>query len=210
MRDDIARWGWLRALYIRLMWLLDRTLGLQLYWITRRPLRPSVSGPSSIETCLATKKMLEPYIGDPTYNLRAAYVDDAFARGDVCVAIFADGRLAGYGWVAYQPVPHAGRIWVDFAPGQRYTTNSFTHPDFRGRHLRGSRGALETLDREHGTTHALSAIPTHNFASVRADARSGAEIIGLAGYVEIFGRFLAVRSPGAKRVGFRFHSPEGL
>ena len=82
-----------------------------------------------------------------------------------------------------------------------------TDADFRGRHLRGSRGVLDALDRSHGATHALSTIHSHNYASLRADARSGARRIGLAGYIQIFGRVIPFRSPGARKVGFRFHCP---
>ena len=209
MKTDIKHWGLLRALYIRLMWLLNRALGLNLYWVTRRALTPGGGQSAETRTVIATRETLAPYIDDPAYALPERYVAEAFTRGDVCVAIFAEGRVTGYGWVAYKPVPHEGRIWVEFAPGQRYTTNSFTHPDFRGRHLRGSKGVLDALDRKHGTTHSLSAIHTHNFASLRADARNGAQVVGLAGYEEVFGRVMAFRSAGARRVEFRFHCPDG-
>lgn len=205
LQDDLARWGARRTLHIRLMWLLDRVAGLSLYWVTRRDLSRKAARPADAEARLATRESLAPYLDDPSYGLSRDYVEAAFARGDVCVALFAEGRLAGYGWVAYRPVPHEGRVWVAFAPGHRFTTNSFTHPDFRGRHLRGSQGALDELDRQHGATHSISAIHTHNFASLRADARNGAEIVGLAGYLELFGRVLPFRSPGAGKHGFRFH-----
>lgn len=208
MREEIDRWGWPRYLHMRLMWDLNRVVGLDLFWITRRKLGPRGDPPDSVRTQLASREVIDPYLQDPSYNLRKRWVVDSFARGDVCVATFVDDRLAAYGWVAYKPVPHAGQIWIDFDSGHRYTTSSFTHPDFRGRHIRGSFGALDALDREHAVTHSLSAINTHNFASLRADARTGAKIVGFAGYFEVFGRVFAFRSPGAKKYGFRFHCPD--
>ena len=207
--NDLNRWGRYRALYIRLMWFMNRVVGLNIFWVTRRKLETKCSPDASIHTAIASRETLAPYFNDPAYNLGQSYVDQAIDRGDVCVATFVEDRLAAYGWVAYKPVPHAGRIWIDFNPGHRYTTNSFTHPDFRGRHIRGSFGALDPLDRQHGATHSLSIVHTHNFASLRADARSGATIVGFAGYFDLFGRVIAFRSPGAKKHGFRFHCPVG-
>ncbi len=204
MRDEIERWGWPRYLYSRLMIGLNRLVGLDVVWVTRRDLAQSRPAPPSIEVRLAAAEDLAPYIADPSYKLEKKYVNDAFARGDTCVATYLDGRLAAYGWVIYKAAPYDGEIWVDFHPGHRFTTSSFTHPDYRGRHIRGSFGALDALDRQHAVTHTLATIHTHNFASLRADARGGAKIVGCAGYVNTSKLFVGFRSPGAKKCGFRF------
>jgi hypothetical protein len=204
MRRDAKSLGFLDHLHLEIKWLLKRLLDLKLVWVTRRELSPATKPPDSVHTQIASHKMLKPYFDDPAYGFNEQTVSGNFARGDVCVVTFLNDRLASYSWVRYQPVEIRGSVWADFGPGHRYTVWGYTHPDFRGRHIRGSFGALDELDREQAITHTINYIDTHNFSSLRAEARHGGEIIGLAGHFKVFGRIFTFRSPGLKKYGFKF------
>lgn len=204
MQRDAGNSGLLEFLHVEIKWLLKRFLDFKLVWVNRRELGPATSAPEAVRTEIASYQTLEPCLGIPEYHLREEVVSGHFARGDVCVATFLGDQLASYSWVRYRPVEAPGKAWPEFGPEHRYTVWGFTHPDFRGRHIRGSFGALDALDRKHAVTHSINYIDTHNFSSLKAEARHGGETVGLAGYFRLFGRIVTFRSPGAKKYGFRF------
>ena len=195
--------GFLDYLRIEMKWILKRFVGLKLVWVNRRKLGTSTKPPELVRTQIASYELFTLHFGDPSYRLDEQAVSKNFAGGDVCVVTFLNDQLAAYSWVRYKPLEIAGGEWADFSPGHRYSVWGYTHPDFRGRHIRGSYGALDELDREHAITHTISYIETHNFSSLKAEARHGGEIIGIAGYIKVFGRFFSFRSPGVKRCGFK-------
>ena len=204
MRSDPKSLRFLDYLHIEIKWLFKRLLGLELVWVSRRELGPAGKPPDSVQTQIASYELLTPYFDDPSYGFNEHAISRNFARGDVCVVTFLNDRLAAYSWVRYKPVEISGSLWANFDPGHRYNVWGYTHPDFRGRHIRGSFGALDELDRKYAITHTISYIGTHNFSSLKAEARHGGEIIGIAGYVKVFGRFVSFRSSGVKRYGFKF------
>lgn len=207
LKTQRQRWGVWRAGY---GWLLDqlyRYLGL--YWasVYRAPVKtqfPPV--PAKLTVRLATPQELAPYAMDSRFQLSASYLEQAFARGEACVVTYVGDQFAAYGWVAYASAPHVDGLWIRFGPGQRYNYKSFTVPAFRGQHIRGSFGVLQALDAQHAVTHTISFIQVQNFASHRAEARSGGVRVGYAGYLRLFGRCFTLRTPGAARYGFAFTS----
>ena len=204
MLIDNKSLGLLDYLHVQIKWLLKRFLDLNLVWVSRRQLGPATTPPNLVRTQISSYEMLKPHLEKPAYGFDEGVVSRSFTRGDICVATFQNDRLAAYSWVRYKPVETSGGVWVDFSPVHRYNVWGYTHPDFRGRHIRGSFGALNELDREHEITHTISCIDTHNFSSLKAEARHGGEFVGLAGHVRLFGRIFTFRSPGVKRYGFKF------
>lgn len=202
--DELRRWGLIRILYRFCMERLDRWFGVFFVGVFQKTLRSADQPPEGVTVRIADQPLLEPYARNNEYTLPPSFLDSAFARGDECVATFVGERLAAFGWVSYCGVPHQGNIWVEYAEGYRYNYRSFTHPDFRGQHLRGSFGVLTERDQAEGVTHSICFIESHNFASTQAELRNRGTRIGFAGYVRNFGRPRCFRSPGARRAGFRF------
>ncbi|MGI9325127.1 MAG: hypothetical protein ACR2PZ_07900, partial [Pseudomonadales bacterium] len=169
-RDSVTRWGLGRGLYSTIMQRLKWWLGMTVTGIYRAPLKkPGKSPPESVRASLASAADLAPFVGKRGYELSPEFVASAFARDDLCVATYVDGAFAAYGWVAYRTAPHVDGVWVQFAAGQRYNYKNLTLPEYRGRHIRGSFGVLQTRDQYECVTHSLAFIETHNYASIRAE-----------------------------------------
>ncbi|MFK7914882.1 MAG: hypothetical protein AB8B93_13275 [Pseudomonadales bacterium] len=203
-------WGFWRNLLARVMGWLRRHAGLCLAGVYRAPIKKQFNEPpAELHVSLATAQELQPYAEAGLHQLSVSQVAEAFARGDGCVATYVAGQFAAHGWVAYAAAPHVGGLWVTFGPGQRYNYKSYTLPEFRGRHIRGSYGVLQPLDAQHQVTHTIAFIETYNFASRRAELRNGGVRVGYAGYFRWFGRTVPFRSPGAAKYGFAFTSRAG-
>ncbi len=169
------------------------------------PTRVNRKSPLNVRTELGEKATLEKIWHNPEYDLDPKLAQAALARGDLCVVTYVGKVIAAYGWVAYDQAPHTNHIWVQFGPGLRYNYKSFTLPEFRGRRIRGSYGALDTPDAARGITHSIEFISPRNTASRRAEARNGGQQIGWAGYWTLGKRTFCFASTGARCLGFRFY-----
>jgi GNAT superfamily N-acetyltransferase len=134
-----------------------------------------------------------------------------FARGDRCVGAFDAGKLVGYVFFAFVATPDSGGVWVDFSERARYIYKSFVLPAYRGRRVglelyEMAPRACPSQDRN------LDIIIIHpdNLPSLRSAQSVGARPVGYVGYWKVAGRFLAFRSSGAKRHGFRFFKPGSI
>jgi hypothetical protein len=184
---------------------LSRWPGFFIARIYRAALKPDGGPvPPELRVLLADQQDLAPYADRPGYQMSSAFLEEAWARDDACVATYYQGQLAAYGWVAYHKAPHVDGLWVLFGPGHRYNYKNLTLPQFRGRHLRGSYGVLAQRDQREGVTHSIAFIATHNYASIRAERRNGGRNVGFAGYLKFAGRAVTFSSPGASRYGFSF------
>lgn len=205
-RSDIGRWGFLRALHIRVMSSLKRWLTV--CRIHTRPLDRTTGMPDLAEGCsvrIATRDELVRAALDPVMGLRTASIDAALDRGDICAAVFDRDRMVAYVWRSFSTAPHADGLWVTFERPYRYGYKAFTRPEYRGQHLQDALSFLtERLGVERGYTEGLSFVETHNYASVAQDLRRGNRVVGWAGYIKLFGRVYPFRTPGARRHTFRF------
>ena len=98
---------------------------------------------------------------------------------------------------------------MEFDRRAAYTYRHFVRRDERGRRL--TPGMLRAVDlalAQHGRRRCVTLVYTHNRASIRASERSGARTVGYAACLNMFGRVLSWRSPGAKREGLRFFRPQ--
>lgn len=211
VRDDVRRWGWTRALYAALMRRLRRWLVL--CRIHSRPMqdRPTfLEDDPALPVRLLSRQDLLRAVEQMPAQLDRGFVEAALARGDVCAGAYDGDRLVSFVWRSFSMAPHEPGLWVEVQKPFRYGYKAYTHPDYRGRHL-VSRIAVHTdrLCLERGFTHAVGFIETHNYSSITADLRHGNVLVGYAGYLHLFGRWLPFRTPGARRHGFRFirHSP---
>lgn len=140
-----------------------------------------------------------------------AKAQEAFARGEVCVGAFDGARLVGYAWYALAPAPHSNGLWMDFDRRAVYIYRAFVAPRYRGR---GIAPALyrftDRLFLERGREVAVLCIAANSKAPLAAARRSGAHAIGYCAYWHGGGRFVSVRTPGVRHVGFRFYLPAKL
>jgi hypothetical protein len=124
VRDNVRRWGLLRALYALLMEALRRSLGLHLtviLWRRAQPQAVPITLPAGIDVRLATDVELLAACEDPVLDLTREFVEQALGKGGCCVAAFAGDRIVAYTWRAFSPTPDMPGIWVAFDRlGQRY------------------------------------------------------------------------------------------
>lgn len=187
---------------------LRRYLGIDLCRVLARDIEPAApEAPAAFEFRTLTRPELLRLCGDPGYQLSAAWVRSALARGDVCFGALDNGRVAGYVWLAYAAARYTDQVWVRTDASSRYTYKVFVHPEHRGCGLAGELyRRADTAALARGRTRAVMVAQADNQASLRAARRDGFAIVGYAGHVSFRGGALAFRSPGARRCGFEFYS----
>ncbi len=205
-RTEFDRWGLRRFVYLRLMSKLRRWLVLSEVRIRAQNAGASELG-SSIDGCtvrLADRDDLIAAARDPRFGLVPADIDAALTRGDICAAAFAGERMVSYVWRSFSSARYGDDLWVEIQKPYRYGYKGFTQPEYRGRHIQNTVALFtDALCVARGHTHSLSLIETHNFASIQSEDRRHSQTAGWVGYIKIFGRTHAFRSPGARRTGLR-------
>lgn len=209
-KQRIKSWGFWRALYA---WLMVRYRHrFMLSWVVLRDVqkapRPSALG-SSRQVRVATLEELITAAADSRSNLDAQWVREAYARGELCYAVFEGERILSYTWRAFRPTPHEKGLQVRFDPNYVYGYYAYTHPLHR---RQGLQNAVDYYSdhwlKELGYNWGLGFIETYNWASFIAQEKRGARKIGYAGYLTLFGKVFTFRSPGAKKYGFGFFRAE--
>ena len=195
--------------YVRVMSRLGDHAGLRVFRIFGRRLRARVSTAAQGVDCrLLKEREVVALCADPTLDLGPAKVQAAYARGDLCVGAFHDGRFAGYCWFALSPLPHMDGAWLEFPDHVVYTYKSYVRPAFRGRGIAPAMYRFaDALFLQQGRTHAVLCVESHNQPSIAAAQRSGFADAGFAAYVG-GGRLRAWRSRAAAGYGLRFFIPE--
>ena len=144
-------------------------------------------------------------------NLMRDSVEQALARGDVCMAAFdrdSDNRMVGFSWGARKTAPHGDGLWVEVEYPYLYGYKAYVDPEYRGL---GINVALiverdKTIAQE-GYRSSVGFVETHNYASVHSNVRMGSQPAGYAGYIKLFGRAFPFRSPKARASTLRFYRP---
>lgn len=207
LKDDTRRFGWMRALYMRLMGRLS-ALGLEVNYVMTRPLGEQMTGPfeiDGIEYRLADRDELILASANPELGMTAEFIDRAFANEDCCCAAFDGENLVSYAWRSGVGAPHVPGVRVALGDGCRYGYKAFTLSAYRGRGIYPKLSGLSDSEFvRRGKTRIVAFTATHNFASLAVDKKIGNRAIGLAGVLSIGSLCWVFHSPGVKRRGFSF------
>jgi RimJ/RimL family protein N-acetyltransferase len=198
------------CMHAKLAGRLQRYFGLYLYRVMARPLDAQNAPPGGpVRFALIDEAELLLHCRDPELELPAYSVRASFERGDLCVGALQDGQLVGYCWFAFGPTPESGGTWLEIGRQATYSYRHFVRPGYRGRRIAaGMLRAVDSTLAQRERARCVALVYTHNRASIRASARSGALPTGYAACLRIFGHPLSWRSPGAKREGLRFFRPQ--
>lgn len=183
---------------------LGRTVGLHVAWINTRTMNPDVIVPElppGYSVRQLTDADYAAASADPDLDLGADFVAAARSQGHFCVGVFHGGRLASYTWRAFSPTAINARYALVFHRPNRYGYKALTLPAHRGRHLQNTIALFsDRLCWERGCYYAVSYIETHNYPSLRSDARRGNRHVGWIAWLDR-GPRLCVASAGARRAG---------
>ena len=187
-RDNVARWGLLRALHMIVM----RRLGpdLTVCFVFLRPIG-RWEARDFHEGCtlrIASDEDVRQACEDPSLPLDEASAFASLQRGALCLAAFDGDRMVAYIWHAFRPAPLREDVWVHFPKPYRYGHSAFTHLDHRGLELQEYLKPLsERASRERGFAYALGLVETHNYAAQGAVGGAD-EGSGNRGAHRLFGR----------------------
>lgn len=164
--------------------------------------------PNGIEFRLLDEDQIRRHGSDPEFDLSAARMKAARARGDVCVAATHRGGLAGYCWFAFEPLPHLDGVWVRFPQDALWVYKSFVRPAYRGLGI-ASRlyDFAESVGPERGRDCSLICVESHNSPSISAARRAGYGDSGRAGYMRLGGTFRDWYSDSIRSRGVGFFVP---
>jgi hypothetical protein len=200
-RQDAERYGFLRAAACRVLRLMEHHWGAHLWSVHRRPIYPAFDMPAEHAARFAFRRLdLEDAVvaaQDPALALAEKFVRAAFARGDICMGAFEDGRLVAYVWrsVSHAPVTEGVRIRL-LRSSTRYGYKSLVLPAYRGMRLNTS--VARFWDHNFvamGVDEDLGYVALHNLASIRSTLRDpNRNRIGYAGFVEMGKWFWSFRT----------------
>jgi len=209
LRSDVRRWGWMRALFIRVMSYLERYAGIHIYRVHTRSLGQHPhppKPPSGMTLHILTPEELLKAAGDPELDMSESFVRAALARGDLAFGAFDGNHLAGYVWRTVTAAPVCDGLWARVNPPYHYSYKGFIRPPYRGKRIHAAISLLlcDPYFLERGYTGETGYTDIHNFASIASHNFTGRQRIGFAGYVQWFGYRIPFRTSGAKKIGFEF------
>ena len=190
---------------------LVRHAGFRLFRFFARPLEADavpLSTGGSIR--MLGEEEVAAFCSDPDLDLRPDSVKAAFRRGDLCLGSFDGDVLAGYCWLAFEPLAHLDGVFVEFARDVVWTYKSLVRHTYRGK---GVAPALyRHADRaclERSRKVSLICVESHNVPSIAAALRAGYRSAGSAAYARRGSFFADWYSPGlVQRYGLSFFVPE--
>lgn len=176
--------------------------------------RPLVAEPPPLPGEIALRRLRPEgdlhHFAQPHIRLGEAKARTGFERGEICIGGFDRSSLVGYAWFTCDPAPHRDDLWMVYDPRAVYIYRAFVHPAYRGR---GIAPALyryaDPLFLAEGRRSALLCIGIRRRASLAAARRSGARVAGYGAYLRAGPLFVQWRTPGARRLGFRFSLDPG-
>jgi len=171
-----------------------------------------------VEFCFLTKDKVHSLSQDSTNGLEPSWADRMSSRGDLCFAAFANNRLAGYVWVAFDQVDAENNrgeslltgVVISFPESICFMYKGFVHREFRGRQIYGrlmSR-ALTALARRK-IAHMLSTADWTNFSAHKSCYRIGFRYLGLIWRFGSPRRIFTVTPKSARAMGIRFANDSG-
>ena len=201
-----------RALHFQLMQLLAR-LGVRVHYVNVGADLKEIVGeemppcPKGYETRVVTLEDLMQHAGRVA-GLTAEFLEQAFERGDICVANFLGDDLVGFSFSSFTRVRVTAQIDAIVPAGFRYGYKAWTHPGHRKANLSKMRGYVrrKCLPRMH-EQRSIHYIETHNYPSLLHGYRHPRERalrMGFSGWVTVFGRQIPFNTRRARWIGFEF------
>lgn len=213
-RSPSKQWG-PSAIRAAIAWRLRTFLGLHVYGIYTRALGAPDAEPP-VEKQGYSHRIFEPADVDlllactdnPQLSLGTGFVRAAFAKGDACSAVFFNGELISYKWMAFTPTHDERGVYVDFSAKHRYGYKAFTLPEFRGRHaIRLFKALIDEYCVQRGRVSKIAFIAIDNDSSMRYSLGTGNRRIGFAGYLKLGALFIPFRTSRVRAEGFKFFMP---
>jgi RimJ/RimL family protein N-acetyltransferase len=182
---DVLREGGIRGLWFSM---LGKTVYRRVVLVERaldEPV-PEVSALLPVVIDLLKESEVDAYVG---FSLRgnSSETRRRLEAGQLCFVARHEGRLVCANWATTK----AARIsyldcTIQLAPGEVYTYELFTSPDFRGQNIAPAVKAQQLRHfRRAGYSRSVAAIVPENRASLRADEKVGYRPYGVMGYVKL-------------------------
>lgn len=207
LKPKAKQLGWPTVLLSRIAEKLLAALNMTLTSVRATPIdldRPVPEMPGHIRLKQLDAQDLAAVAGKPGLDLSKDFIDEALGRGDLAFGACDGDKLVAYVWRATGAVPLNKEVIIRFGKPYSYIYKSFTLPSHRG--LRLAPNLFRYADRQFmqmGYTHRCAYIDVHNISSLRAARSMGSRALGLAGYVDWFGRKAFFHTPAVKRAGIR-------
>ena len=139
---------------------------------------------------------------DSDLDMGADFISHALKQGHFCVGAFYEERLVSYVWRAFGDTKITHRFTLKFGKPNRYGYKALTLPEHRGLHLLNTIALYsDKLCFDLGYTYAIGFIETHNFASIRSDARHGNKHVGWILWMDRKPFVFCYTSKGARAIG---------
>ena len=186
---------------------LVRHGGVQVFRVFHRALDTSAPRPldAGYDIGAMTEAEVVAECQDPVLDLSETSVRTAYARNGLCIGARQRGALVGYVWFAFETAPHLNGVRVQVPSRAIYRYKAFVRPAHRGKGI--APAMYRYADRvfcDRGRQAVVNCIATHNFASIAASLRSGAQALGHLGYWKSGRRFVSFHSRAVRELGLRF------
>ena len=205
LRADWKRWGAARAVFRRVMRILDRYAGFHLACVFARPLTssytPALTDPR-ISIRLAQPEELYKAAEDPELELDPDFIREALASGGAAFAAFDGDTMVGHIWRTSTAVPHADGLWVRVAPPYGYGYKTLVRESHRGKGIAIALSFVsDAYGRERGYIGTVGFVEVTNYPSLSVERAKCCRPVGYVGYVTWFGHSFPFRSRGARTIG---------
>jgi len=214
LKDDIKSYGLARSLAARVARRLQRHLGLHLWLVHTRPLQAEFELPAEHAVRFTFKRLtLNDALAastDEANGMTPEFVRDAFARGDVCVGTFEQGKLVASGWRTTSRAPVTKALWLSLhGERMRYGYKALVMPPYRGMRL----GTSNARHSDHyfvskGITTAIAYVDLHNLPSMKSALRDPQRVrLGYAGFLNVGSRYWTFRTAEVRKyLSFEVHA----
>ena len=156
------------------------------------------------------RRALKDSSGDESYELPAAFLKQAYEKGDECFGIAEGDILASYGWYSTKPTVVVNDLRLRFNDEYVYMYKGFTHPRYRGQHLHaiGMTMALQEYLRR-GFKGLVSYVESNNASSLKSVYRMGYHAFGRIYVTKILGAYLVYHTRGCQGYGVCLETGKG-
>jgi predicted GNAT superfamily acetyltransferase len=145
---------------------------------------------------------------DPELDLDPDFIRTTLTQGDLVCGAYDGDRLVAYAWRTSVAAPYYEGLWIKAGHRYHYAYRHYVLQEYRGKRVHTA--MLRLADREslkRGCTTEIDVAPIANLASRGAALSLGRKQIGLAGYMNLFGRVYSFRTPRVRQYGLVIFRP---